>query len=422
MTHPTHAYRFPLRLFQATGVELEYMIVSDETLDVRPISDEVIRAVMGAYRSDAEPDGPDGPITWSNELVLHVIELKTTHPAPGLEPLAELFQENVGRINRILRPLGARLMPGAMHPWMDPLREMRLWPHDYGTVYRALDRVFSCTGHGWANLQSVHVNLPFGDDAEFGRLHAAIRLILPLIPALAAASPVADGRPTGNLDQRMEVYRTNARRVPSVCGLVVPEAIYTRDEYENHLLAGIYRDIAPLDPEGILQHEWLNARGCIARFDRGSIEIRVIDVQECPAADLAVVALIVAAVRGLAEERWCSAAQQRAVAVEPLHAILLQTIRGAEGAALEDLDYLRLLGWRGGPCPAGAVWSHLARAVLGPEPDWPPALRIILERGTLATRLLRALGPQAPRPRLKRVYQALCDCLQAGRSFDGVGG
>jgi hypothetical protein len=32
----------------------------------------------------------------------------------------------------------------------------------------------------------------------------------------------------------------------------------------------------------VLRHEWVNARGAIARFDRSAIEIRVLDVAECP--------------------------------------------------------------------------------------------------------------------------------------------
>ena len=50
-------------------------------------------------------------------------------------------------------------------------------------MYEAYDRIFDCRGHGWANLQAVHLNLPFSGDEEFGRLHAAIRLVLPIMPA-----------------------------------------------------------------------------------------------------------------------------------------------------------------------------------------------------------------------------------------------
>jgi len=64
----------------------------------------------------------------------------------------------------------------------------------------------------------------------------------------------------------------------------------------------IFRDIAPFDPENILRHEWLNSRGAIARFERSAIEIRVLDIQECPAADLAVVAAINGALQCLVRE------------------------------------------------------------------------------------------------------------------------
>jgi len=38
----------------------------------------------------------------------------------------------------------------------------------------------------------------------------------------------------------------------------------------------------------VLQNEWLNSRGAIARFERDTIEIRVLDSQETPAAELAI--------------------------------------------------------------------------------------------------------------------------------------
>jgi hypothetical protein len=54
----------------------------------------------------------------------------------------------------------------------------------------------------------------------------------------------------------------------------------------------------------VLQNEWLNARGAIARFDRMAIEIRVLDVQETPRMDVAYAALIVEVLKFLCEERW----------------------------------------------------------------------------------------------------------------------
>ncbi len=174
-----------LRLFQGYGVELEYMVVDAETLQILPVVDRILESVAGTITSEVEM----GPLAWSNELVLHVIELKTNGPAPTLEGLDALFQGDVARISEILEGMGGILLPTAMHPWMDPKTETTLWPHEYSPVYESYDRIFGCQGHGWSNLQSTHLNLPFGDDEEFGRLHASIRLLLPLLPALAASSP-----------------------------------------------------------------------------------------------------------------------------------------------------------------------------------------------------------------------------------------
>lgn len=175
-----------LPLFDGYGIEMEYMVVDRATLAILPRTDEILRAVAGEYVAVTE----QGALAWSNELVLHVIELKTNGPASTLDALPSAFAADVARINGLLEPMGGRLMPSAMHPWMDPHRETRLWPHEDNAIYAAYDRIFGCQGHGWSNLQSTHINLPFADDQEFARLHAAIRFLLPIVPALAASSPV----------------------------------------------------------------------------------------------------------------------------------------------------------------------------------------------------------------------------------------
>ncbi len=408
----------PLPLFQGFGVELEYMIVDGETLSALPITDQVIHAVVGSYESEIEVDA----LCWSNELVLHVIELKTNGPANRLEGLAGVFSDHVREINRLLKPLGARLMPTGMHPWFDPGSETQLWPHEYSPVYEAYNRIFNCQGHGWSNLQSIHLNLPFLDDAEFGALHAAIRLVLPIMPALAASTPLIELRLTGLLDNRLDVYRSNAATVPSIAGRVIPEPAYTRSEYDRVILQPMYRDIAPKDPEGVLQDEFLNSRGAIARFVRNTIEIRVLDIQECPQADLAVVALIVAALKALIAGRWISLDRLKAWPTDPLADIFFATVADGEATLLTNRDYLKAFGIDGVKrCRAGELWRHIADAVL---PAGDPAttefqapLQVILGEGTLARRILRALDGDASKPRVARLYRELCDCLAAGRMF-----
>ncbi|MEZ6123513.1 MAG: glutamate-cysteine ligase family protein [Planctomycetaceae bacterium] len=411
----TGSSRSRLHLFEGYGVELEYMLVRQASLDVFPAVDQLIEAECGRIESEIQV----GDIGWSNELVLHVLELKTPQPVPALKDLAARFQGQIRRLDGHLAAMKAALLPSAMHPWMDPDREMRLWPHEYSEVYEAFNRIFDCRGHGWANLQSVHLNLPFAGDEEFGRLHAAVRLILPLLPGLAASSPVMNGRLTGLLDNRLEVYRKNSSRVPSVCGRVIPEQAFSEADYHRLIFQPMFAEIAPLDPDGVLQDEFLNARGAIARFGRGSIEIRVIDIQECPAADLAVLQLSTAVLKALTSERFSTISDQQAMPVEPLSAVLLEAIRHGDQAVIANSGYLKLLGCNGkSSATVGEVWRQLADST-SPETDslTAPALDVILKHGPLARRIVNRLPADPTREDLKQIYDQLAVCLYNGQSF-----
>jgi len=403
-----------LGLFEGFGIEIEYAIVDAASLDVRPIADALLAAEAGELTGDVLR----GRMAWSNELARHVIEVKTTEPEPGLAGLADLFAGEVRRVESRLAPLGARLMPTGMHPWMDPAREFAVWPHGERTIYDAFDRIFDCRGHGWANLQSAHLNLPFDGDDEFGRLHGAIRALLPLLPALAASSPFVEGRAAGWLDARLDVYRSNAARVPSVSGVVVPEPVFTRTGYEA-LLEGIYADLSPLDPEGTLRHEWVNARGCIARFDRDAIEIRVLDAQECPRADLAIAGAVAATVRALCDRSRQGAL--RALDTARLSSLLFEVARQGGAARIDDAGYLAALGIARDSCRASEAWELLVARDLDADTLAPPeraALAHILTRGCLAERILRGAGTSPSRDALRAVYAQLCDCLRENRVYD----
>ncbi|MGD9342910.1 MAG: glutamate-cysteine ligase family protein [Desulfuromonadales bacterium] len=402
-----------LGLFAGFGVELEYMIVDRDSLAILPVADLVLHQVAGEMANEVEC----GALRWSNELVLHVLELKTNGPAPHLVGLADEFTRQGRQINQLLEAFNGMLMPGAMHPWMDPDLETRLWPHGDRAIYAAYDRIFGCRGHGWSNLQSAHLNLPFAGDEEFGRLHAAIRLVLPLLPALAAASPVVNGRVTGLLDNRIEMYRVNQARIPSITGQVIPEPAFTIDAYQTMILETLYRDIAPHDPAGILQEEWLNSRGAIARFDRHAIEIRLLDVQESPLADLAIITLLVEVLRELVAETCTPWTEQQLWSENALAEIFHAVLQEGRGALIKDPRYLAMFGIQADVLSVGELWRVLAaRLLTGSDEAWAP-LQVILDEGPLARRIIDALGPEPDRDRLAAVYRELCDCLQEGSMY-----
>ena len=408
-----------LGLFEGFGVEVEYALVDRKTWAAWPGADKLLAKAAGTPEPPTELER--GALRWSNERALHVLEMKTNGPAERLEDIPAAFQGQLKEANVLLRDLGATLLPGGMHPTMDPEQEARLWPHGSERTYQALHEVFDCRGHGWSNVQSVHLNLPFASDEEFGRLHAAIRLLLPIMPALAASSPICEGRYTGWLDTRMEVYRHNARRVPEVTGSLIPEPVFTRDQYESEILQPMYRAMRSLEPAGLLQHEWLNARAAVPRFGRSSIEIRVLDAQESPPADLAVIGAIVTVLDALCAEKLCSHETQRGWGTERLARIFGSVIRDAEATLIHDADYLQALGVQRSPVTAGEVWRSLMYR-LPPYFDFDSsveaALETILERGSLATRIRRFAGAELAAVSLQALSRELSSCLFTGRCLD----
>ena len=405
-------------LFQKFGIELEYMLVREDTLDVAPIADRILEREASGITNEVER----GIMAWSNELALHVIEIKNSTPVPALPMLAEKFQHEVEELGLVAAEQGAILLPTAMHPWMNPHRETLLWPHGSKDIYNTYNRIFNCQGHGWSNVQSTHLNLGFATDEEFGRLHAAIRVLLPILPAIAASSPAADGALTGWLDTRLDYYRNNQKLIPFITGQVIPEPVFSEADYEREIYQRLTREIAPLDPDGVLEAEWLNSRGAIARFDRNAIEIRVLDIQECPLADVSLAVLICTVLKGLCEGRWIGLAEQKAVETGELSDIFVGTIRDGEQAVIDKHRYLALFGRNGKTAmTAGELWQELAADC---DPELAEAghaiqqtVSAILAQGPLSRRIIRALGVKPDRERFREVYRELGRCLGQGRLF-----
>lgn len=403
-------------LFQVFGVEIEYAVVRGDTLAVTPDVDRLLTALGGG--PDAHPSL--GGVEADNELAAHVLEMKLRRPLPGLAAQVADFAGFVKLLNRTLGEWGARLMPGGMHPFMDPARESRLWPHEDSAIYRTFDRVFGCRGHGWFNIQSVHLNLPFCGDEEFSQLHNGISLVLPLLPALAAASPIFEGRAQGWLDSRLFHYVANQRKLPAIIGGIVPEPVGSESEYRERILAPMYKQIAPLDPEGTLQDEWLNSRAAIARFDREAIEIRCLDTQEAPLADLALCHLAVALVKRLMALNPDLHSVHRRIPEGLLKALFLASAEKGRAAPLPPEFPARAFGMDPGPATVGAflqaLWEEVRKDDASPENAlFGPVIGHILSQGSLAERILRA----APKPEgYPGVYLALCGCLDTGTLFN----
>lgn len=400
-------------LFEVYGIELEYMLVYKKNLHVASLVDALMKEKNGELSADVE----NGNIAWSNELVAHVVELKTNGPTSNLENLAADFHQNVVEINQLLQPMDALLLPTASHPLMNPLVDTQLWKHTYSEVYALYNQLFNCHGHGWSNVQSTHINLPFYDDAEFEQLHAAIRIMLPLIPGLCASSPIHEGAVTGYKDTRLEYYKTNQKEIPHLTGKVIPEAIFSKAAYHQHIFQPIKAAISPFDTHRILDHHFLNSRGAIARFDRNAIEIRLVDIQECPLADMAICTLIIEVIKLLVNGEVASLEDQKKWNEMELFELLNPIIKEGEDYLISNLAYLSLFGITEA-CTVQHLWTKLYEMVKENIPiHYQAALQLILTEGTLATRILKAVKDDDSTESIVKVYQNLAACLQENRLF-----
>jgi gamma-glutamyl:cysteine ligase YbdK (ATP-grasp superfamily) len=372
---------------------------------------DVLRDLAGRPTSDVEL----GVVGLSNEIVDHVLELKTTRPLTRLVDSELVLAELVRRVALVLAERGARLLPTAMHPWLDPTRT-RLWSRSGRRVYATYERLFDVRTHGWANVQAMHVNLPVGSDDEAVAMMNAARLLVPYLPAVAASSPMYDGRLQPAVDNRLAWIVEHQARIPESCGDIVPEPIGSLLDYRNDVLAPMYAAVDRLPDAGVLRREYFNARGSVFKFSRDSMEVRVIDTQECVHLDHAIAALVRHGLRWLASRPAVTVPQE--VLVRDFRAVVAR-------GSLAEVEAPHLLS--GGGSVRDALQVVLDGAASMAPPDERPYLdRVaqILREGSLSERIAAALRPHADDPQAlgratRRVYDELAACLAENRPWSG---
>jgi gamma-glutamyl:cysteine ligase YbdK (ATP-grasp superfamily) len=401
---------FPI--FSVLGIEIEYMLVDKEHLNVQPKSDLILSALAGHLVNEVELDD----IAISNELVMHVLELKNNGPKAPDAPVTEHFQKIILELQPLLEQHHLLLLPTGAHPWMNPHTETVRWPHGNNAIYKQFDAIFDCRGHGWSNLQSMHVNLPYANQEEFNQLHNVIRLILPLLPALAASTPFLDSKATGLLDSRLYFYNNNQQRIPSISGDVIPEFISTEEEYQQKILNPMYEDIRPFDPEGILQYQWLNSRAAIPKFDHKAIEIRILDSQECVEADIAIANAINAILK-----KWHLSSHyhlDNPCDTKLLKQLFEQAIKTGLETPVENRELLKQWQLPQRSVNINEIWSILIEQVSSELTHrQQSALELILSQGNLSQRILKAAGKDNTAQSLKRIYKQLASCLLSNQQF-----
>jgi gamma-glutamyl:cysteine ligase YbdK (ATP-grasp superfamily) len=285
---------FTYKPLEVLGPEHEYSIVN-QNLQVLPISDKIVKQHCGKIVNFIElPE-----FTFGKELQLHVMEIKANQPFRSPAVFEQTMQNAVTTLNSILRGHGACLLGTGMHPLMK-LDETSVWPHYHRKIYSEYGKIFNLKQHGWLNIQSFHLNLPFQKEADAVKMHNYLVNMCAYLPAVAASSPIFEGKEGSAVDNRLCFYRVNQREVPSVTGGVIPEYFSSLSQYKRDVIERYSKDLAAAGASKTLLHrEWVNSRGVIFRFDRSALEVRVMDEQECIKSDVALACFVRAALRGM---------------------------------------------------------------------------------------------------------------------------
>ncbi len=282
---------------EVLGPEHEFSIVNKDFKPL-PITDRIIKDYCGKTINFIEQ--PD--FTFGKELQLHVMELKANLPFKSPQQFEETMQKGVTSLSAILENYGASLLGTGMHPFLN-LSETGVWPHRHRKIYEEYAKIFNLKQHGWLNIQSFHLNLPYSNEGEGIELHNQLAGLCAYLPAISASSPIYDNKIGPYVDNRLWFYKTNQIEVPSIVGDVVPEYIASFDQYEENVIGKYSQDLKNAGADKtLLFKEWINSRGVIFRFDRKALEIRVLDEQECIKSDVALSCFIRATIRGLLEQ------------------------------------------------------------------------------------------------------------------------
>jgi len=390
------------RTLQVLGPEHEFSII-DEKLQPLPIVDKVIKDVHGRIVNNVDL----GKFSLGKELQAHVAELKANEPFDSPEVFEETMCNAVLSILDILeKRYGARLLGLGMHPSL-LLDKVKVWSHRDRQIYEALGKVFNLSQHGWLNIQSFQLNLPFKNEREAVGLYNALANVLPYLPAITASSPIYESKIGHNVDNRLHFYLVNQAEVPSITGDIIPEYVASFEEYEKTTIRQYSEDLAKAKaPRCLLNKEWLNSRGAVIRFDRRAVEIRIMDEQECVKSDVALSCFIRATLRGILQQGEDFEYLPHHVLVNNLHAVIRDglnaSVRHPKGSTARQVCHY--------------LYKTAEENTSSEEKKYLEIVKQRIEGGNLSDLILREAKKKVLKTNLEEaifaVYDSLASCLE----------
>ena len=217
------------------GPEHEFSLVNQE-LKVLPVADKIIKEYCGKIINFIELPS----FTFGKEMQLHVMEVKANSPFKSPVQFEETMQNGVSTLSQIVNKQGALLLGTGMHPLLK-LEDTAIWPHYHRKIYQEYAKIFNLNQHGWLNIQSFHLNLPYQKEADGIQTHNLLANLCAYLPAITASSPIYEGKAGPDVDNRLQFYKINQREIPSVAGEVIPEYADSFSQYKHECYWEVFR-------------------------------------------------------------------------------------------------------------------------------------------------------------------------------------
>ena len=252
------------------GVELEFQLLDQTSLDLAPVAPKLLAKVPPDLRGEVK-----------SEFIQSMVEVST----PVCQDLREAEQE-LSILCRTVESLAAELdcviFAASLHPFA-LVKERHLSP---GPRYGQLMHDLQLAGRRLiTQALHVHIGLPDADSAL--KVCNGIRAHLPTLLALTTSSPFLEGEDTG-----FHSYRTNLFKALPRSG--IPETLHSWFHFQE--LIALLNEATLL--EGI-KELWWDVR---PHPDFGTVEVRICDLPSRLDEILGITALIQALVAELAQK------------------------------------------------------------------------------------------------------------------------
>jgi hypothetical protein len=145
------------------------------------------------------------------------------------------------------------------------------------------------------------------------------------------------------------------------------------------------------------------------------------DIQECPAADMAIMALVIETIKALVGQKFVDFESQMKWKTDFLSQLLEKATEKAQEVIVDNPDFLNVFGFPESSATMAELWRHISeRLVRSGNVAVATARReidVILNEGTLSQRIIRAMGNDHSKESITAVYKRLSDCLAQNRMF-----